>query len=76
MVIVVMAEVIGVLVVVVKVLVWDAAVINMVVVVEVLLVEVRAGVEIIVSVELLADGNANVFASLMTALEFVLLKPW
>ena len=55
----------------------------MVVTVEVLPIEVRAGVgdaltgvEIIVSVELLADGNANVFVSLMTALEFVLLKPW
>ena len=46
MVIVVMAEVLGVLVVVVKVLVWDAAVINMVVVVEVFDVLVTA--EIIV----------------------------
>ena len=47
----------------------------MVVVVEVLLVEVRAGVEIIVSLELLANGTANVFASLVTALEFALRKP-
>ena len=82
MIAVTMGAVIAVVLVVIKVLVEVAATINMVVTVEVLPIEVRAGVgdaltgvEIIVSVELLADGNANVFASLMTALEFALLKP-